>query len=158
MCMYMCICRLCFNWAQRSTMLEETETCMHKYMQYAHKNTRTYVHTYIHNTYIQACMHTYVHTYIRTYVHSYIYTYVHSCIHTYMCTCIHTYIHTYIHTQWADLSSLEPSRHTPASRYIHTYTHTYIYTYTVGRSEFIGTFETHAGQAAQYLQKGSAFV
>ena len=71
-----------------------------------------YIHTYIHYTYMHACMHAYIHTYIH-------YTYMHACMHTYIRTyiihtCMHACIHTYIRTHII---------HTHAC--MHTYVHSY---------------------------------
>ena len=52
----------------------------------------TYIHTYMH-TYIQAYIHTHIHTQ-NTYIH---YSYIHACMYANIHTCMHTNIHTYIH-------------------------------------------------------------
>ena len=49
----------------------------------------TYIHMYLHTTYIHTYIHMYLHT---TYIHTYIRMYV------YVCTHMHTYICTYIRT------------------------------------------------------------
>jgi hypothetical protein len=81
---------------------------------------RTYVHTYLHSTYI---IHTYInYIYIHTYVHTlYI---IHTCIYKlYIHT--HTYVHTCIHYTY----NIHINTHTCIHIYIYIYTHTHIRTY-----------------------------
>lgn len=41
---------------------------------------------------------------------------------------------------------------------LHNFPHNINHCLSLGRSEFVGIFETHAGQASQYLEKGPEFV
>ncbi len=68
-------------------------------MKYIHIQTYTYVHAYVHTSYMSksqppniyeahAC--TNIHTYIHANVHTFIYAYIFTYIHTYIHTCTHT--------------------------------------------------------------------
>ena len=97
-----------------------------------HTRKQQYIHTYVHEGYIQehiqACTHTFIYSLslslsplppslTHTHAHRHTHTYTHT--HTYIHTYIHTYeyIHTYTHT----------------STYIHIQTHKYIHTYIPGK-------------------------